>query len=93
MADKEKPVISALDNANAVQEKIRTRVRWLTDQLSGKELKNAEGWLIEIIQFTQDAQAELKEIRRLEHERATREAERKRSAPYSEPDDVIAQLL
>lgn len=86
MADKEKPVIAALDNANAYQEKIRTRVRWLADQLKGKELRAAEQWLAEIILATQAAQAELKEIRRLEHER-------RQTGAYSDPDDIIAQLL
>ena len=92
MADKEKPVISALDDANAMQEKIRARVRWLTDQLSGKDLRAAEDWLAEIIRATEVTQAALKEIRRLEHERPTKEAERRRQAQCDEAE-MIAQLL
>lgn len=90
---KEQPVIAALDDANAAQGKIRQRVRWLADQLSGKDLDAAEDWLADIIQATEGTQRALKELRRLEHERLTKEAERKRMAPYSEPDEVIAQLL
>jgi hypothetical protein len=93
MADKEKPVIAALDDANAMQEKIRARVRWLADQLSGKDLRAAEDWLADIIQATEVTQRAHKEIRRLEHERLSKEAERRRTAPYSEPDEIIAQLL
>lgn len=93
MSNKEKPVIAALDDANALQEKIRMRIRWISNQLSGKDLRATEAWLIEIIQSTEGTQAALRELRRIEHERATREAERKRSAPYSEPDEIIAQLL
>jgi hypothetical protein len=93
MADKEKPVIAALDDANAMQEKIRARVRWLADQLSGKDLRAAEDWLADIIRSTEVTQRALKEIRRLEHERLAKDAERKRMAPYSEPDEIIAQLL
>jgi hypothetical protein len=83
MAGAENPVIAALDNANALQEKIRTRVRWLATQMSDKELLAAETWLAEIVQATQDAQAELKELRRLEHERPVKgrsTAERKDAA-------------
>jgi len=76
MADKEKPVIAALDDANAMQEKIRTRVRWLADQLSGKELRVVEQWLVDIIRATEVTQAALKELRQIEHGRPTKASER-----------------
>jgi hypothetical protein len=88
MAGSENAVIAALDDANAFQEKIRARVRWLTDQLSGKELRAAEAWLEDIIRSTEGTQAALKELRRLEHERPTRK-ERERA----EAEAMQAQLL
>lgn len=90
--DKEKPIVSALDDANAMQEKIRARVRWLTDQLSGKDLRAAEPWLAEVIRATEVTQAALKEIRRLEHERPTKEAERKQRETR-DLEEIIAQSL
>jgi hypothetical protein len=101
MAGAENPVIAALDNANAYQEKIRTRVRWLSTQLSDKEFLAAEAWLTEIVQATQDAQDELKKLRRLEHERPrpTRAAERQDAAKRTlERDDeaenaILSQFL
>lgn len=93
MGRAENPVVAALDDANAMQEKIRLRMRWLANQLKGKELRATEAWLIETIQATEVTQARLKELRRIEHERLAKDAERKRMAPYSDPDEVIAQLL
>ena len=69
MARPENKTIAALDNANAAQTKIRQRARWLIDLLSDKELRAAEKWLADIIQSTEATQTELKELRRLEHEK------------------------
>lgn len=88
MAGKENPVIAALEDASALQEKIRMRARWLATQLSGKDLLAAEDWLIDIIRATEAAQAALKELRKLEHERP--KAERRRIEDEAE---ILAQSL
>lgn len=94
MSGTENPVISALDNANALQEKIRARIRWLTTQLSAKELLAAETWLAEIVLATQGTQAELKALRELEHERRPRSAaERQDAARKALTDADERQLL
>lgn len=88
MAGVENAVIAELDDANAMQEKIRARVRWLATQLSDKDLRHAEAWLADIIRSTEITQAALKELRRLEHERPARERRKAR-----DEDEILAQSL
>ena len=66
MSRPENATIAALDDANAAQQTIRAAARRLIDQIPTAAAKELEA----IIRATERTQGYLKDIRKLEHERA-----------------------
>lgn len=102
MADNENAVIALLDDLNARMHRQRQRARWLIDRLPDKELRKFAPLIEDMIRATNEAQEDLKELRKIEHSRprASRLAAERQDAARAklEADDTaqmerIAQLM